>query len=445
MAIQTSDFLSFKGGIKLPRAFKAKTANKAIERLPLPTKVIIPLDQHLGRSARPLYKTGDEVLAGTKIAESAGECSASIHAPITGRITQIKEMPHPLKGQGKAMVIESEEREIDLFQKETKTDLSPLAPEEIIQTVKENGIVGLGGAAFPTHIKLSPPKDKKIDAYILNGAECEPYLTCDQRLMVEKTREIVKGFKLLMQAVEVEKGYIAIEGNKPEAVKVFRKITIQEPGLEVVVLKVKYPQGAEKQLIQAVLNREVPSGTFPYQVGVIVSNAATAYAVYQAFYEDTPLIERVVTLDGAVNNPGNFWVRIGTTVRELIDKSGGLKKEPKKIIMGGPMMGFAQYTLDVPIIKGSSGILVFSEEMVMTKEEFPCIQCGRCSEVCPVNLMPNKIALFARNNLWEKTEEYHLCDCMECGACAYNCPSGIPLVHWIKFAKCELAKLKNKL
>lgn len=441
MAVQTTEILSFKGGIVLRPDFKEETAHKPIQNLPLPRKVIIPLEQHPGKPARPLYKVGSEVYEGTKIAESVGMFSAHIHASITGRITQIKKMPHPLSGEGEAVIIEGEEKEPQ--GRIPKRDLPPLSPREIIEHIGEKGIVGLGGAAFPTQIKLSPPENKKIDTYILNGAECEPYLTCDQCLMVEKGREILKGFKLLMQALKVEKGFIAIEENKREAIEIFRKITIQEPDLKVVIFKVKYPQGAEKQLIKSILNQEVPSGGLPYDVGVVVSNVGTAYAVYQAFYEDQPLIERVVTLAGAVNNPGNFWVRIGTTIQELIEQSGGLKKEVKKIIMGGPMMGIAQYTLEAPIIKATSGILALSEEMIISKEEFPCIHCGRCLEACPINLMPNKIGLLARNYLWEKTEEYHLFDCIECGACAYNCPSCIPLVHWVKFAKNELLKVKK--
>ena len=436
MSAKITETLSFKRGIKLPEDFKKETADKPIHDLPLPEKVIIPLEQSPGKPARPLYQVGDEVYEGTKIAESAGPFSAFIHASITGRISQIRKMPHPINGEGIAVVIEGEEKEFK--QIEAMKDLAPLTPKEIIEKIKEKGIVGLGGAAFPANIKLAPPEEKKIDRYILNGAECEPYLTCDYRLMVEKGREIIKGFKLLMQAVAVKKGYIAIEENKRQAIEIFRKITIQEPDFEVVVLKVKYPQGAEKQLIKAILNREVPSGKLPYEVGVVVSNVGTAYAVYQAFYEEKPLIERVVTLAGAVNNPGNYRVRIGTTFRELLEKTGGWTQEPRKLIMGGPLMGLAQYTLDMPIIKASSGLLVFSEDMIAVKKEHPCINCGRCLEACPINLMPNKIVLFARNFLWKKTEEYHLNDCIECGACAYNCPSGIPLVHWIKFAKNEL-------
>ena len=443
MPDQTMETLTFKGGIKLPEDFKKETADKPIQDLPPPEKVIIPFKQHPGKPARPLYQAGDEVYEGTKIAESVGPFSASIHASITGRISQIKKMPHPITGEGMAVIIEGEGKESK--QIETRNDLAPLTPQEIIDKIKENGIVGLGGAAFPANIKLAPPREKRIDSYILNGAECEPYLTCDYRLMVEKTREIIKGFKLLMQAVEVETGYIAIEENKRQAIEIFRKITIQEPDLKVVVLGIKYPQGAEKQLIKSVLNRKVPSGGLPYEVGVIVSNVGTAYAVYQAFYEEKPLIERVVTLAGTVNNPGNYRVRIGTTFRELVDKSGGFKSEPKKIIMGGPMMGQAQFTLDMPVIKATGGLLFFSEEKLVSKEEFPCIQCGRCLAACPVNLMPNKIVLFSQNSLWKRAEEYHLNDCIECGACAYECPSGIPLVHWIKFAKNELLKSKKNM
>ncbi len=443
MPIHSTEALSFKGGVRLPADFKKETSGKPIQSLPVPQKVIIPLEQHIGKPARPLYNIGDEVYEGTKIAEAAGIFSAPIHASINGKITQIKKTFHPLKGKGDAIIIEGDGETPE--KKAPKEELSSLTSHEIIEEIKEKGIVGLGGAAFPTWIKISPPKDKKINTYILNGVECEPFLTCDHRLMIEKPREILKGLKLLMQAVEAEKAYIAIEENKLDAIEIFRKITIQESKIKVVVLKVKYPQGAEKQLIKAVLKREVPSGSLPFHVGVVVSNVGTAYAVYQALYEEKPLIERVVTLAGAVNNPGNYRVKIGTTIGDLIDKSGGFKKEPRKIIMGGPMMGIAQFSLDAPIIKACSGILVLSQDMVILKKERPCIQCGRCLEVCPVNLMPNKIILFAQNNLWEKSEEYHVHDCIECGACAYNCPSGIPLVHWIKFAKNQLLQLKKTI
>jgi len=443
MSIQPTETLSFQGGVKLPRDFKKETAAKPIQYLSSPSKVIIPLEQHIGKPARPLYNVGDEIYEGRKIGDPVGAFSAPVHASISGKITRIKKMPHPIKGEGMAIVIEGEEREAE--RRQPRNNLTELTPEDIIEHIRQNGIVGLGGAAFPTNIKLSPPEDAKIETYILNGAECEPYLTCDHRLMVEKSREIIKGFKLLMMAVQVKKGYITIEENKRDAIEIFRKITVQEPTLEVVVLKVKYPQGAEKQLIKSVLKREVPSGGLPFQVGTIVSNVGTAYAVYQAFYEEQPLIERVVTLAGMVNNPGNYMVRIGTTFRELIEKSGGLKEEPRKIIMGGPLMGLAQYTLDMPIIKATSGILVLSEKMTVSKKELPCIQCGRCLEACPIKLTPNKIVLFSQNDLWEKAEQYHIHDCIECGACAYNCPSGIPLVHWIKFAKNQLLKKEKSI
>jgi len=437
---------TFHGGIHPPEN-KHLTRNKPIENMPLPQKVIIPLLQHTGAICEPLVKTGDMVLQGQKIGESKANVSSSIHATISGTVTSIELYPHPILPNNIMSIIIEKKTEDAITDRVNieKTDWKKLNAQEMLNKIKEAGVVGLGGAAFPTHIKLAPPADKKIDALIINGAECEPFLTNDHALMLEKTNEIIEGLQIILKILGINKAFIGIESNKPDVITKMQSIlelcTLYPVPctVKVVPLKVKYPQGAEKQLIKAILNREIPSGKLPFDVGAIVQNVATVFAIYEAVILGKPLIEKVITVSGdAIKEPKNIRVRIGTPISKIIEFCGGLKDKTAKIIMGGPMMGMSQYTLDVPVIKGTSGIIALKPQKEHIED--PCIKCGRCVDICPMGLMPNHIADYAEKDMFELCKEYGVLDCMECGACAYSCASGRPIVHLVKYAKLKLAK-----
>jgi len=431
---------SFKGGIH-PDYSKNLTKNLPIKTLDIPDQVIIPLVQHIGAICHPVVKVGDQVKAGTLIAESEKLISAKIYSSISGKIKAIKKAEHPVIGSCNAIIIDSDKTD----EKETLTGDYPVKMEDftsqnIIDIIKQAGIVGMGGAGFPTHVKLSPPADKKIDTFILNGAECEPYLTCDDRMMQEHSKEVLKGSILIMKAVGVKKGIVAIEDNKPKAIEAMRtslnEIRDTRYELRIVVLHTKYPQGGEKQLIKALTNREVPPAKLPFDVGCMVDNIQTAYAIYEAVYNKKPLYERVLTITGdAIKEPSNLRVRIGTPISYIIEKCNGAKDSLAKLINGGPMMGIAQYIDTAPIIKGTSGILLLSEKQVNIKEPDPCIRCGRCIEACPVNLIPIDIARAAEYGKFDIANNANASDCIECGCCSYVCPANIELVHLIKHAK----------
>lgn len=429
--------LTFAGGVH-PSPAKEATRDKEIRPAKLPQQAIIPLQQHLGAACSALVSPGDRVKVGQKIGEASTFVSAPVHASISGEVKEISRRLSPSGSKVLSLVIKSDGEDEAMKMVSRPESFENLSPEKIKDIVKEAGLVGLGGAAFPTHVKLSPPSDKKIDAYILNGVECEPYLTCDYRLMVEKPGEVVEGFRILMKAIGVERGYLGLEEDKPQAISALEKAIENEPGLEIKVLQVKYPQGGEKQLIKTILGREVPSGGLPFDVGVMVSNVGTAFACWEAVRLGKPLLERVVTVTGGVKNPANLRVRLGTSVADLLKECGGFQGEPQKLIMGGPMMGLAQFTSEVPVIKGTSGILVQTRGEVKHEEPLACIRCSRCLGVCPLGLMPNIITSLAENNRFEETRDYGALDCIECGACAYQCPAKIPLVHLIKYAKAEL-------
>jgi len=432
-----------RGGIHPPE--EKNTKDLPIKQAREPKKVVIPLQQHTGVPCQPLVKVGEEVKVGQKIGEINAFVSAPVHSSVSGKVLAIEPHPHPAGGIVPAIIIESDGE--NTLSEEVKPQANPenLTPEEIKKIIHEAGIVGLGGAAFPTHVKLSPPKEKKINALILNGAECEPYLTADYRLMVERPGEIISGMKLLMKALGVEKGFIGIEDNKPEAIEKLRAKS-EELGekIEIVELKTKYPQGSEKHLIKAILDREVPSGGLPLDVGVVVNNVGTAFAVYEAVVKGSPLIKRAVTVSGdGIKEPQNLEVKIGALFQDLIEQSGGFNGQPQRVIMGGPLMGIAQYTTEVPVVKGTTGILVFKDNGVIQSR--PCIRCGKCIDVCPMYLMPTMYALLVEHKKWEEVEKYNILDCIECGCCAYVCPSKIPLVHYIKYGKTELLALKKKI
>lgn len=417
---------------------KTETENKAIEKLLLPSKVYIPLSQHIGKANSAIVKIGDYVFTGRKIGAVPAHVCAPVHASISGKVVAIQDWPHSVLGRSKAVVIESDG--LDSRQAQTanrkKEDIDKLTPDEIRNIVLEAGIVGMGGASFPSHIKLSPPKP--VDTLIINGAECEPYLTGDYRLMIEKTKEILQGIEIVARCLGVKEVYIAIEDNKPDAIERFRA---ENSRFKIKVLKTQYPQGGEKQLVMNALAKEIPSGKLPFDIGVVVHNVATAFAIYEAAYLNKPLYERVVTVAGScVSNPKNFLVRIGTPIKDLIDFCGPLKEEPAKIIIGGPMMGIAQFSDKAPVIKSTTGILLFNKKEAIFSEELPCIRCGACVRECPVFLMPTLISLASQKGLWPQAKAYGASDCIECGICSYVCPSNIRLVQYIRRAKLELVR-----
>ena len=435
---------------------KEYTENKPIEKMFLPKRIYIPLSQHLGKICNPIVKIGDSVSLGQKIASIEANVFSPIHASISGNVVAIQEWPHPVLGRCKAIVVENDGQDrTENREPRTQNEIESLSPEAIRNIVFEAGIVGMGGATFPTHIKLNPPKP--VDTLIINGAECEPYLTGDYRLMIEKTAEILQGIELVARCLGVKEVYIAIEDNKPEAIKAFmvsgsagqrvsgltRTPVNPQTGtpIKVVVLRSQYPQGGEKQLIKNVLNKEVPSGKLPFDIGVVVHNVATIFAIYEAVFLNKPLYERVVTVTGIpLSNPKNLLVRIGTPIRELIDFCGPLKDELAKIIIGGPMMGIAQFTDEVPVIKSTTGVVLLNEKQAKIQEEEYCIRCGACVRACPSGLMPCLINLASEKEMWTESKAYKALDCIECGLCNYVCPANRTLTQSIKRVKLELLK-----
>ncbi len=453
---------TFRGGVHAPDR-KEATRDKPIEVLPIPTRVVIPLQQHTGAPCEALVKEGDTVALGQKIGDSKSFVSAPVHASIAGKVTAVQPLPHPVVPKPVLSVVieaeaegasagssaggRSEAEPANAAQPAAKAGVGSngswqsMDGEEIKRRIREAGVVGLGGAAFPTHVKLSPSSEKPIDALILNGVECEPYLTNDHRLMLERGEEILEGARIVMKVLGVRRAFLGIEANKLDAIRHMQKLAAGA-GVEVVGLKVKYPQGAEKQLIKAVLGREVPSGGLPFDVGVVVQNVGTVLAVLEAVAKGRPLIERVLTVAGdGVAEPKNLLVRIGTSFAAVLEACGGAHLDGEaKVLMGGPMMGIAQYSLQVPVIKGTSGILVFRRGR--QEKETPCIKCGRCVEVCPMGLMPVRIADYAEKDNFAMCVEFGVKDCIECGACAFVCDTKRPIVHWVKYAKWNLARKK---
>lgn len=430
--------LTFKGGVGVPH-FKELTEDKALERANEPTKVYIPLQQHIGAPCEPIVEVGDKVKVGQKIGASEGFVSAFVHSSISGEVKGFEKRDTPTGLGVNCVVIESDglNEEDDSMKK--YNDLEEVTGEAIISIIREAGITGLGGASFPTHVKLSPPEDKKIDTVILNGAECEPYLTADHRLMLEEPEDVVFGLKAIMKALDVENGVIGIEDNKMDAVEAIKAVINPDDNVSVAVLETKYPQGDEKRIISAITGKSVPSGALPMDVGCVVNNIGTSKAIADAILRGKPLYERVVTITGnSIKEPKNLIAKIGTPFEELIAQAGGFKSTPGKLIMGGPMMGAAQYSIDVPMIKGTSGILALTQEETEIKEPSKCIKCARCLTVCPVNLQPIYISAYSLEGIFEKCEEYHALDCVECGACSYICPAHRPLTESIRLAKREI-------
>lgn len=435
--------LSFKGGI-YPPGRKEFTQHKAIEKAQVPQIVTIPLQQHIGAPCEPIVKRGDYVKMGQKIGEPKGYVSAPVHSSVSGRVKSIELVPSATGSKVMAVVIENDGLDA-LDDTIAPANFEELSPEDLKRIVLDAGIVGMGGAAFPTHVKLSPPEDKKVDFVILNGAECEPYITADHRLMLEEPELITRGLKIIMKILGVDKACIGIEDNKPDAIDSMKRATAGEDGISIQALKTKYPQGAEKQLISAITGRQVPSGGLPADVGVIVSNVATAAAICKAVETGMPLIERVVTVSGkGIKEPKNLLVRIGTSFEDVINQCGGMVRQPARLISGGPMTGIAQYTTAVPVTKGTSGILVLTEEEVKSPKPSPCIRCGKCVQACPINLMPLLISGHALRGDYDATEELYVLDCIECGSCSFVCPSKRPLYQSIQIAKKEVISKRKR-
>lgn len=427
----------FYGGVH-PAASKTLTSDKSIKKAFIPRKVSLPLSQHVGSPAEAVVKPGDMVKTGDIVGKPSGFVSSYIHASISGKVTKIMSAPTPTQPKTLSVIIEAQGDEDQEFRPAGPRDVDALSKEELLEIVRQAGIVGLGGAAFPTHVKLSPSKNKPIDTVILNGAECEPYLTCDHRLMQEKPKEILKGLDIITKILGAKNTYIAIEDNKLSSIYAMEKVL---RNTRLVVLRAKYPQGAEKQIIKSVLDRVVPAGGLPMDVGCVVLNVGTAFAVYEAVHLGRPLIERVVTITGScVKEPVNISVRIGTMLKDLEVSFGGFVKEPAKIISGGPMMGIAQYTLDIPIIKGTGGVIFLSKDEIDRSVEEVCIRCARCIEVCPMELVPTTLMYRVKKENFSEAEEMGIMNCYECGACAYSCPAKIPLVDYMKFGKAKLVK-----
>lgn len=397
---------------------------------------MIPLRQSLGAPAEPCVKVGDEVKVGQRIGEPGGFVSVPVHASISGKVTAVGRFPHPGGGEDTAIVIEGDGLDEWHESVRPRDDVDSLTPDEIRKITLDAGIAGLGGAAFPTHVKLSPPESKPINTVILNGAECEPWLTADHRLMLERPGDVLEGLKILMKAVGADRGIVGVESNKPDAVNALRAAIPDGANIVVTAVQVKYPQGAEKQLIDVLLRRQVPSGGLPMDVSVVVQNVGTACVVYDACHLGRPLTRRVMTLTGTpVAKPSNFLARIGTLLSSLIEQAGGMTTDVGKIISGGPMMGITQFSTDIPVVKGMSGVLFLSRSEVDERQPDPCLRCGACVHVCPMKLVPVMLEKLVIHERIEMAVEMGIGDCIECGSCSYVCPSKRKLVHYFKYGK----------
>jgi electron transport complex protein RnfC len=412
-----------------------------IEPAPLPEKVIIPLQQNIGAPCQALVKRGDKVLTGQKIGDSEKFVSAPVHATVSGEIAGTTMVVNPPTGALIESLIITSDGKDEWVKLSPPKHPEKLAAKEILERIREAGLVGLGGAAFPTHVKLSPPKGKEIDTVILNGCECEPFVTSDHRIMLEYGEQVLSGLNIISRVLSPQSVYIAIEDNKEDAIDHMEKMTkkLKLTGFRIAPLKSKYPMGAEKTLIEMILGREVPIGGLPLDVGVVVHNVSTAKAIHDAVVSGKPLIERVITVTGAVKHPKNLLTRFGTPLRSLIEYCGGMDDRANKVILGGPMMGIAQFDLDFPAVKGTNSILV-TESAPLREQD--CISCGQCIEICPMRLMPTLLARYAKASRYDECKENYIDDCFECGACTYACPANIPLVQYIKVAKKELLKRK---
>lgn len=436
-----NDVLTFLRGGVHPEDRKYLSSKKAIEVLPTPKEVIVSLSQHLGAPAKALKAKGDTVYKGEKIGTAASFISAEVHSPVNGKIKAINKVTLANSVSCDAYVIEVDQEapEVDFVKTEWKNKTS----EELLQTIKDLGVVGMGGATFPAHVKFSIPKGKEAKYLVINGVECEPYLTSDHRTMLERAEEVVEGIMIISKVIDAKEIIVGIELNKMDAIMHLRDV-IKASGYPIHVqpLKMKYPQGDEKQLLSATINKEIPSGKLPLDIGAVVSNVGTCFAVYEACVKNKPLIERIVSVTGeCIKEPKNVLAPIGTKIGELIDFCGGFKEEPDKIVSGGPMMGFSFYDLNTPIQKGSSGVISIKVEN--PAPQTACISCGKCVQACPIGLMPTMLYRNISSGIYDVAlNRFSLMDCKECGCCAYVCPAHIPLVHTFKFGKKMARRIK---
>ena len=432
---------TFKGGVHLP-GHKHLTRDKPVRRARAPRIAVLLMLQHSGAECRPLVGPGDLVWLGQKVGDSDQLISAPIHSPVSGRVVAVEPRLHPAMGREvTAVIVESDGKDQVHESVRPAPDPGSALPEQIIRAVREAGIVGLGGAGFPTHVKLGSSADRPRDLFILNGTECEPFLTGDLRLMIEEPFRILRGAVLLMKAAGIERGVVAIDRNKPEAIKTMRREVARFPDIEVVVVAARYPHGGEKQLIEAITGRQAPPPPgLPSDVGVLVNNVQTAFATSKAVEDGMPLVERVLTVSGRVRDPANLLVRIGTPFEDVIEECGGFEDQVAKVLMGGPMTGLSQPTLCAPVVKGTSGLIALAEEDTLFGESSKCVRCGRCVDVCPVRILPVWIAAYADRGDFGQARKLHAITCIECGSCSYICPARLPLLDSIKLAKIEIAK-----
>jgi electron transport complex protein RnfC len=428
-----------------PPDLKSLTAGLPVRRMPFPAQVVLPLSQHAGKPARLLAKVGDRVERGDKLAAADGYVSVPIHASASGTVVDVGLWPHPSGGHQPAVRIQVEPYSAQSIRPRILPEWDTLDTPGLVAAVQEAGVVGLGGAAFPTHVKLVPPEGREIGTLLINGCECEPYLTTDHRTMVDYPERVHLGIRIMMRCLGVSHALVGIEQNKPDAIERMRATAPADLDVEIVGLRVRYPQGAEKMLIQSLLDREVPSGGLPADVGVLVQNVASVATIAEAFETGLPLIERIVTVTGrGVRKPANLIVPVGTLLRDLLEACGGLTEDAAEVVLGGPMMGTAVSNLDAPVLKGTTGVVVLTKDEVRPREVQPCIRCGHCLDSCPVFLNPQLLGSLAKSGEVEAMTRHHLWDCMLCGCCSYVCPSNIPLSQMFQAAKVAARKQEAK-
>lgn len=434
---------TFKGGVHPPENKKITESCK-FENLPIPSECRVPLQQHIGKPALPVVAVGDIVEEGQLIAEADGFISANIHAPIPGKILKIDAFETHTSRKGQCIVIEAQGSFNASSAK--RINWKEKSVDELKETVLKSGIVGMGGAAFPTHVKLSPPPDKTIEYLVINAAECEPYLTTDDNLVKHFPDQIIEGTQIVLKILEINNAVIGIENNKKESFKKLKNSVKKfklESSIKVKQLKTKYPQGSEKQLIQVLTGRQVPSGKLPMETACVVQNVGTIFAIYEAVVKSKPLYERYITVTGSViKKPGNYKIKVGTKIEDIVEECGGFTEDPAKIVMGGPMCGLAISSMEIPVVKGTSGLLFLSKNETEIKDYSPCIKCGRCVEACAINLLPYEIANAAEVSRFDLTDNLNPLDCIQCGACSFACPSRRPVSHFVKLAQNHLRNKK---
>jgi len=440
-AVSAERLRSFHGGVH-PDDAKRSTAGLSIERMPFVDRYVLPLSQHLGAPSKAIVEPGQRVERGQCIAEPGGFVSTAQHSPVTGSVSAVELRLHPNGTMMPAVVIETDPYASQRLPELPPLDLTRTTAQEMVERVQRGGLVGLGGAAFPSHVKFQVPEGRRVESVVVNGCECEPYLTCDHRLMLERPEGVMRGAEIIMTLVGSERGYVGVEANKADAIEALRAAA--PPSVEVVALEVKYPQGAEKLLIDAIFGERVPAGGLPLDIGFLVNSVGTTVALADLVDRGEPLIERIVTVTGpGIARPHNLLVPLGTPLSALIEHCGGLTPEAHRVVIGGPMMGAVQKSLDVPILKGSSGVLCLDAGAPEPAREYACIRCARCLEACPMFLNPTRLAQLTRAERVEELESHHLLSCFECAACSYVCPSRIPLVQWMRMGKAMLRKQRS--